>query len=238
METGAAIYELTGHYPHVVLNMLFRTKLDPNREKGEAAFAVPDADKAWDDYYGFIHKSKSAFQGPGLLIDIHGQSHLIQRTELGYLLSTEDLDMNRLNPDMSSIRALAGRVKVSFEEVLRGKTSFGNLLESNGNYSAVPSPTFPGPDSHPYFSGEYTIESEGSLTKGEVDAIMVESAWPYRTDAIRPTYAKALAKTIITFMKTYYSLDTYTSHASHAGMTTLLYSIPLCTIMFEKNFLL
>ncbi len=229
-ETSAAIYELIGHYPHVIINMLHRTKLDPNREKNQAAQGVPDANKAWDDYYGFINKSKSTFQGPGLLVDIHGQSHPIVRTELGYLLSAEDLDRNILNPDISSLRSLAGRVTVSFEEILRGQTSIGGLLESNGNYSAVPSPVCPGPDGHPYFTGEYTIEIAGSRYQGEVDAVMAESAWPYRTDAIRPAYAKALAKTIVTFMKKYYLLD---SHISQGEKVTSIYSVHVCTIIIS-----
>ena len=64
--------------PHVVYNILKRSKLDTNREINQATFNVPDAKKAYHDYTNFINKALSAIPGRGLLLDIHG--HEIQRS--------------------------------------------------------------------------------------------------------------------------------------------------------------
>ncbi len=169
--------------------------------------------KAFDAYYNLISKSKDSFAGQGLLLDIHGHSHTTVRTELGYLLSAQDLDNNRLDPQKSSIRALASRVTISFEELLHGPHSFGGLLEAQHNsketYYAVPSPTYIGPgNGHPYFKGGFTVAAEGSRDGDYVDAIQVESPQSYRSYHTRPVYAKDLATSIVKFMKQYYSLET------------------------------
>ena len=64
--------------PHVVYNILKRSKLDTNREINQTTFNVPDAEKAYHDYTNFINKALSAIPGRGLLLDIHG--HKIQRS--------------------------------------------------------------------------------------------------------------------------------------------------------------
>ncbi len=212
MRMRTAIFEMTGHYPHVVLNLLHRTKLDANRRKDEATFGVPTAEMAYDEYYKCIHMGKSTFTGPGLLIDVHGHSHPIVRTELGYLLSAKDLDTGKLNPGKCSIRALASRVHMPFADLLRGQDSLGGLLQSQG-YMAVPSPANPGPGKgNSYFTGQFTVESEGSRDHGNVDAIMAESPHRFREDNERPKYAKAFARALVTYVNKYYSVGDITSN--------------------------
>ena len=72
--------------------MIRRSKLDANREINEATFNVPDAGRAFQDYHNFIRKARSAISGAGLLLDIHGQAHKRERTELGYLISRRNLN--------------------------------------------------------------------------------------------------------------------------------------------------
>ena len=77
-----------GKCPHIIISYLKRSKLDPNREIVEAAQGDPLAEAAWGDYHGFIEEAKKK-EGLGLVIDLHGQSHLRNSTELGYLLTRE-----------------------------------------------------------------------------------------------------------------------------------------------------
>ena len=50
----------------------YRTKLDCNREVGEAAQGNPIAVAAYDTYHGYIEQAKQTI-GRGILFDIHGQ---------------------------------------------------------------------------------------------------------------------------------------------------------------------
>ena len=55
-----AMIDLTGHAPHVVISHLDRVKLDPNREIDEAAQDNPFAERAWNEYHGYIDRARAA----------------------------------------------------------------------------------------------------------------------------------------------------------------------------------
>ncbi|KAM3911720.1 uncharacterized protein RB166_020278 [Leptodactylus fuscus] len=190
----------SGYCPHVVINHLSRSRLDPNRDKDEAAFGVPDADQAWDEFMGFIRSAKSRMS-QGLLIDIHGQSHPEQWIELGYLLSKTTLDSGKFTASDTSINALSKRrLGTSFEDLLRGRESLGKFIEEqNTNYVCVPSPLNPGPNGGNYFSGGYITSTHGSKISGEVDAIQIELPKWIRDSAERPKFAAVLAKAILNY---------------------------------------
>lgn len=134
----------------------------------------------------------------------------IQRAELGYLISGNELDSNEpLDVEESSIRSLAERhPNVSFDALLRGSASFGALLESYG-FSAVPSPSNRGPGpGNLYFSGGYLTREYGSLQGGQIDAIQIESARSFRLLPTRKRYAKAVACALHEFVCMYYVVET------------------------------
>lgn len=190
----------SGYCPHIVINNLSRSKLDPNRDKDEAAFGVPDADQAWDEFMGFIRSAKS-HMSQGLVIDIHGQSHPEQWIELGYLLSKTNLDSGKFSASDTSINALSRRrLDTTFEELLRGRQSLGMFIEEqNIKYVCVPSPSNPGPNGGNYFSGGYITSTHGSKVSGEVDAIQIELPKWIRESAERPKFAVVLAKAILKY---------------------------------------
>lgn len=200
------IKKLIGRQPHLVLNNLDRIKLDPNRERNEATFNVPPTVFAFRKYHRSIEKAKRSFQGPGLVLDIHGHGHEIQRTELGYQITGDDLDKGILDPSKSCVRSLAGRVNISFEELILGPKSLGGLFVNKG-YRAVPSPEETGPGGEKYFYGLYDTIAHGSLKGGNVDAIMVESAQAYRRPEVILTYAKDFAQIVVEYMRLYYNLQ-------------------------------
>ncbi len=209
-----ALLELTGEAPHLVLSHLHRSKLDPNREEEEAAQGNPFALQAWREFHRFVRVARDTVRaryGSGLLLDLHGHAHEIQRLELGYLLSAETL--NRPDAELnapsvvasSSVRALAEVTSVTFSELIRGPTSLGGLLQAEGIRS-VPSPADPSPGSAPYFSGGTITREHGSLRAGEtVSAIQIEHHFEgvRDTDGNRRAYAEALARTVRTFMRTH-----------------------------------
>ena len=68
-------------------------------------------------------------------------------TEVGYVLAKEELNAMDYDAAKSSIRNLAKRTSLSFEQLVVGEQSFGGFLEREG-YNAVPSPRqkYPGKD--------------------------------------------------------------------------------------------
>ena len=205
----------TGCYPHVITNLLHRIKFDANLEIVEAADGNPTVESAWYGYHEFINSAKSQVisdYGRGLFLDIHGHSHTIQRIELGYLLSSTELNLydSMLNTttyiNESSIRTLVGDniQSISHSELLRGLNSFGTLLDDNG-FPSVPSLSNPFPEPYEeYFAGGYNTQRYSSRNDGvEIDAIQVELNRDIRFD---PTTREMLINALTTSANQYIDL--------------------------------
>eukprot|EP00933_Yihiella_yeosuensis_P045385 TRINITY_DN4074_c1_g7_i1.p1 TRINITY_DN4074_c1_g7~~TRINITY_DN4074_c1_g7_i1.p1 ORF type:complete len:360 (+),score=45.61 TRINITY_DN4074_c1_g7_i1:104-1183(+) len=163
-----------GDPPALVKLNLHRKKIDANRSR--AASCEPDAEealKAWDDYHGSLAEALQACVerfGFCLLLDIHGQSHRKGVTELGYLLTSDDLllsdgQISTAPPRPSSID---GFLRCNFSScncqaseksqmnssdrpdrddlagLVRGPKSLGGLLGQHG-IPCTPSPDIPEP---------------------------------------------------------------------------------------------
>ena len=188
-------------------NRLKRSKLDANREINEATLNVPDAIKAYRDYAKFINKAKSSIRGRGLLLDIHGQAHEQQRTELGYLIYGSQLNKGVFNAEKTSIRSL-GKFwcrsnSLCFKEFIRGYRSLGFFMNQEG-LRAVPSPQEPASNKASYFSGGYTVKTYGSRYAGDIDAIQMEFPSTLRTKAGWRNATSGVASAISRFFKLHY----------------------------------
>ncbi|MDW3648485.1 MAG: T9SS type A sorting domain-containing protein [Bacteroidia bacterium] len=215
-EIAAAIQLQTGCYPHVVINLLHREKLDANRAIGEAADSNPEAEAAWTSYHAFIDSSENQIMqafGKGLFLDLHGHGHDIQRIELGYLLSGSELRRpnSSLNDSLYindiSIRnlILADGQSNSLSQLVRGTQSLGALLEDR-NYPSVPSDLDPAPQNgESYFSGGYNTRRYGSQQGGSIDAIQAECNQDIRfQEDDRQQFADSMGRVMIDFLQLYY----------------------------------
>jgi hypothetical protein len=184
-EISSAVFNLTGCYPHIVINNLKRTKLDANRDNTEAACGNEFADKAWTEFHTYLDSASAIVtrkSGKGLYIDLHGHGHAIQRLELGYLLTATQLAYSddALNTatytNISSIRKLIGSniLNLNYAALLRGGFSLGTMFSTKG-FPSVPSidDRFP-LTGQSYFSGGYNTERHGSKTTGTIDGIQIE----------------------------------------------------------------
>ena len=205
-----------GGYPHVILCKLKRTKLDANRDSIEAAQENKYALRAWQEYHHYIEVAKRKItndQGSGLFLDIHGHGKNPDgfydlRSWLGYLISSEELDQSDgvLNTNSyqskSSISAWVDSSSYSFIEVLRGKVSFGSILDSLG-YKSLPSINDLSPDGMRYFSGGYNTARHGSRSGGVISSIQIELPKPGIRDnqSTWSSYSKSLNSTISEYYK-------------------------------------
>jgi len=195
-----AICQVLNKCPYLVISNLKRSKLDPNRDLIEAAQNNDKAEAAWKEYHGFIDQAKQR-EHVGVVIDLHGQSHRRNKTELGYLLSTQQLNRGFFNSAQSSVQSLALRTGRSGKEVITGPQSLGSYLEREG-YLAFPSPREPSPGNQAYFPGYYTVERHGSRDQGSFDSISVETPREVRIDAGRQSrirFGHALGRAIAQF---------------------------------------
>jgi hypothetical protein len=201
---AAVVHARTGRYMHLIISNLHRGKLDPNREIEEAAQGSPVAQKAWNEYHGFIAQACAATvkqYGVAFFIDLHGQSHPDVRVELGYLHSAKDLALSdgELNKPAfsakSSIALIAARSHEPYAQLVRGPASFGALLEKKG-FPAAPSPRMPSPE-EPFFPGGYTVRRY-CVAKDHVTGFQVETYKPNLRDTRenRQKFAEALVDVI------------------------------------------
>ena len=201
-----AVFNRYGRYPHVIICNVDRQKIDCNREIVEGAQGNTNTILAWNEYHTFLGLAKKAVTdsyGRGLLIDLHGHGHSIQRLEIGYNTDTADLFKTTLSSTDrydSSIHELGLRTRVTFDQLVRGDLSLGTLLQARG-YPSVPSTTYPNQGtsngvSNSYFTGGYIVETYGSKASnsGAINAIQIECNYTgvRDTSSNRASFASAL----------------------------------------------
>jgi hypothetical protein len=221
LETTYLLYdyllEETGRTPHVIINHLTRHRLNANRDQEGASYDNPHAAHAWDEFHDYIEDAKewvTSACGKGHLFDIHTNGHSEAWNEMGFALTSAELDLPDEELDTPELRAkstlhwLVAPPEISFIEVLRGPTSLGGLLDAAG-VKAVPSPTYPGPDGGGYFTGGYNVRRHGSRDGGVVDATQIESHFSYINAgaAAREDYSRKLTDAIVVFMEEHYDFD-------------------------------
>lgn len=215
-----------GTYPHVVISLLSRRKLDPNRLQTEAACGNAEALAALDDWHTFIDAAKSHVlqtTGKGWYMDMHGHGHAIQQLEVGYLLSASDLERSDAALDgaatfeqQTSLRTLSQHSPLSFSALLRGPTSLGSLYATNG-FPAVPSTATPSPAGAPYFNGgDNTVRhtcgggasSLGGTTGGNICGVQIEANFTNVRDtpANRQRFADATATVLEQYLRTHWDI--------------------------------
>ena len=197
-----------GRSPHMIISELKRSKLDPNREIVEAAQGDTLAEDVWREYHGFIEKAIEE-EGFGVVIDLHGQSHGHNCTELGYLLTSVQLNNGDYDPTKSSMKNLASMTGKSGKEIIIGDKSLGAIIENEG-FRAFPSPRQPSPRDLAYFPGGYTVARYGSKEKGTFDSILVETSKKERAEGgqeTRKQFAAALGSAIAKFYHANYAMQ-------------------------------
>ncbi len=226
MELRDAIYEITGRYPHVIINHLKRIKLDANRDLTEATCGDDIAAISWNEYHTYIDSAKlhvNTQYTKGLFIDMHGQTSHGERIELGYLIKGYELQLSdsELNTttyqDKSSIRNLisSNTNSYTFSELLRGSMALGTMIDDKG-YSVIPSLYYQFP-TDAFYSGGYNTVRHGSKNGGTIDGIQIECNRAIRfDDSERKTYASNLATILLAYLKEHYfpNLESYYDNGS------------------------
>jgi len=207
---AAEFRALTGKTPHLVVDNLHRSRMDPNRPVDRAAQGNPDAELAYNEFHNYILEAREAMgDRPGLLIDFHGMTHAHEKIEIGYLFRTEDLNAGDYTKDVPSIQALLNRTGLTVPELLHGDHSLGAMLEEEG-YPSIPSPRQPVPGEDKYYRGGHITQIHGSRDGGLVDAIQTEFPRAIRIneedgEKVRRDFIKAMARVVVRFHTRYYT---------------------------------
>ena len=214
-----ALDDLTGGRPHLVVVHLHRIKLDANRPIEEAAQGDPLAQRLWREYHGFIEAAKAWVTehfGEGFYMDLHGHGLRNQRLQLGYLLTSTDLEQSNDELDetwaisKSSLRTLVKTSPHSHSQMVRGEVSLGAFYEQEG-YPTVPSPAQPDPGGERFFSGGHNTRLHGSRDGGPISGFQLElnREGVRNTPEQRQAFAETNARVINRFFQTHfgYSLD-------------------------------
>ena len=230
------IYQRSGCYPHVVINLLHRSKLDANRSITTAADGNVEGETAWYAYHEFIDSAKAVVSndyGAGLFIDFHGHAHTIQRLELGYLLRDTVLQLADSLVDTFTASSIQHLVQTGYQgytqsELIRGMHSLGTLCANQG-FPSVPSSSMPFPlPSEPYFRGGYNTERHGSIYGGTIDAIQIECNRDIRFDSLnRVIFADSLAGILLDYMELHYFPNFSLGYCNTITATTKVKVLPI-----------
>jgi N-formylglutamate amidohydrolase len=214
LQISDALYQKTGLRPHVIINDVARSRMEPNRDLNETYHKSEAANDLWKEYHAFLKGAQQMVQnnvGKGLFLDMHGHGHTKQRIEVGYIVSKANLNntdavLNSV-PGTSSIYHLANSSPYTFSQLIRGDFAFGTLLANQG-IPAVPSKQDPKPNSDDYFNGGYCTLAYGSRNGGAVSAIQLETHGSnLRNNASqRKASGAKIADAIIEYMKEHYGL--------------------------------
>jgi hypothetical protein len=208
----------TGKRPHLIINHLHRSKLDANRRREVATQGGIYAGPAWDKFHEYIDAAKATINAnhpSGLFIDVHGQAHTPERTEVGYLLTKTQLTTYTSSlgslTSSSSIKAMVVP-GITHTSLIKGTNALGTLLNTQLGYMVTPSSTYPMPGDATiftdgnYFNGGYNTSRHGSKFDGTISGIQIEFNQGVRlTDSTRPTYAGKIANALNTYLQTYFN---------------------------------
>ena len=217
LQIDTALRQTFGCFPHIVLNRLHRKKLDANREIVEAAQGSADAETAWKEWHQYIQAAKNDIvrrYGRGILIDLHGHGHTIQRLELGYLLTDNNLRLSDSiisTPQYRNIASIKNLIlnnlnNYNTAQLIRGPFALGTLLGTN-NFPSVPSQQDVAPDvADLYFNGGYNTVRHGSSDSTTIDAIQIECNFTgvRNTYDNRKRFATELAKALKVYLGKHY----------------------------------
>ena len=206
-----------GYKPFIVFAKIHRIKLDLNRSLKTSHCEDDTSNELWQLFHDQIFTFRQEIlknYDRGLLIDIHGHGHPIQRIELGYLLDNEKL--NKLSRDESSIQHGETSINSLIEnhpenkqlgDLIFGDNALGTLLSKNG-FPTVPSSIDRAPEhNEPFFSGGTNTKNYGSKSQNGVDAIQLElNRNGIRQDIQdRERFSKVFANILIDYLKFHYS---------------------------------
>ncbi len=213
-EISDALFAKTGVRPHVIINDVARSRMEPNRSLEEAYHKSEAANALWREYHTFLRGARDMVQknvGKGLFLDMHGHGHDKKRIEVGYIVSkttlnATDVILNSAS-NTASIYDLAKNSSTTFSQLIRGDYAFGTLLETEG-IPAVPSKQDPKPNTDDYFNGGYCTLTYGSKNVGAVSAIQLETHYENLRDNATQRKASGvkIADAIIKYMQTHYNL--------------------------------
>ncbi len=199
--------------PHLVVCELHRKFLDANRPLDSACSAESLAVRNWYEYQQALKVAKQRVVselGRGLFIELHGHGHSQKRLELGYLLRERDFELPFAEFEQlktkASVREIAEHGQLSLEELIRGESSLGGMLEREG-LVAVPGVKVRSPGEDLYFNGGWNTMTHGSRDSGTISSIQIECHREgFRdSDVSIARSAKQLAAAMVKFLELHYA---------------------------------
>jgi len=209
-----SLYNLTGRYPHLIINHLARNRLNLNRAPEDDNQDNVLAMVAWGEFHQFIGQAKSWVEQAcekGLYFDFHTNGHEHGYVELGYLLTRDELNLGDSQINLlsdTSLHQLANQEGHTLAEIVHGEFSLGEIM--NGQYSVLTIPNATNiPFQHDYFTGGYNTRTHGSVNGGVIDAIQIESHFNYVNsgETTRLEYSLKLSQAIFQYVEHWYGFD-------------------------------
>ena len=211
------IDESNGLFPHVILNNIDRSRMDPDSPPSigaENSFATSYFNR-YHTYIGVAIDSIEANFDTGILLNLVSHDDDNQIIEMGFNISKEVFNSSDNILDnsqsQSSISYLSSISSSSFHELVRGFDSIGKrIMDQNCckpiyyTFDVTPSPDFPVPGDENYNSGGYTLSTYGSHNSTSQIGAM-DLSTPYLNHRDSPYAYLALGSMLVSALSNFYS---------------------------------
>lgn len=203
-------YNLT---PHIIISHISRKHVDQNRElENGATCGHKSNEKPWHTFHNWVDSALNLATANGnraMYIDLHGHGHKNQRLEVGYNLTTTDLQAILDNTFDSSTKyhsitnLLNLENSLNFKDMIFGENAFGTLL-ANRALPATPSKQDLVPaQGEAFFSGGDNTRRFTGKDYPNVFGLQIECNRDSRSDAQRKDTAKAISDAAVEYLNRY-----------------------------------
>ncbi len=207
-------------YPHIIINNIDRSKLDPDAIQ-EVGAQNSYANTYYNRYHNYIRAaidSTEEYFNQGILVNLVGHNDENQKIELGYLISKNDLNQSDESFSSSniqtSINSIADISSSSLAEVIRGFDSIGSKMMTLNcckpiyySFNITPSTDFPVPDNENYNPGGYTVFTYGSINS-DSKISSIEMSTPYLNHRDSPYAYIAIGTMLVETLDYFYTQNT------------------------------
>ncbi|WP_461534030.1 hypothetical protein [Sinomicrobium sp.] len=197
--------------PYIVISRLSRRKVDQNREVDLATCGNALGIQAWNNFHNAVDRAIKYAQKDSewvLYIDLHGHGHKNQRLEIGYNMTSEELEkaykkdgLKKLT-QKSSLRNLVSEKGTDFHSLLFGADAFGTLMQNRG-IAATPAMQDPHPvEGEKFFSGGDNTRMYTSSEYPKVFGWQIECNYKgvRNSDASRVRFGEAFAASYMEYI--------------------------------------
>lgn len=197
--------------PHLIISHIARKHVDQNRElENGATCGYKPNEKPWYTFHNWVDSALNLVTANGnraMYIDLHSHGHENQRLEIGYNLTSTELQaildgsFNDKKKYHSLTNLLKAEKSLDFKEMLFGDKAFGTLLVNNGVLATPSKQDLVPKTGEKFFSGGDNTRRFTGKKYPNVFGLQIECDKTSRAN--RAATAKGISQAVVEYLNMY-----------------------------------